>query len=233
MNWKDGKVILIDKSLKWTSFDVVKKVRNTIQFKKIGHAGTLDPLATGLLVLCTGKATKQIEGIQSAPKVYTGTFELGATTDSFDLETPVRPDSMYVRPEEDSVQSAFASFIGEQFQVPPMFSAVKVNGKRAYEHARKGEEVKLNPKQIHIYGMALDKMDGDTCHFTIHCSKGTYVRAIARDLGVKMGVGCYMSSLRRTEIGDLRVQNALSIHEFVNKYKAIPELSEGGSRDSD
>jgi tRNA pseudouridine55 synthase len=223
MDWKEGQVILIDKELEWTSFDVVKKIRNTIRFKKIGHAGTLDPLATGLLVLCTGKATKKIEGIQSAPKVYTGSFYLGATTKSFDLEEEVEHDKGFVSPSKEEVEAAFNSFLGDQMQTPPVFSAVKVKGKRAYEHARKGEDIKLQAKPIHIFRMDLDGYDGRTCQFTIQCSKGTYIRAIARDLGVKLGVGCYMSSLRRTQIGELDVKNALTVHDFVNKYGRKPD----------
>jgi|TARA_B110000908_G_C10160092_1_gene405563 tRNA pseudouridine55 synthase len=211
---KEGGFLLINKPLRWTSFDVVKRLRNISRIKKIGHAGTLDPLATGMLIVCYGKYTKKIEGIQSQKKAYTGTFVIGKTTPSFDLETEV--DGTYPT---EHITSAFLEekinlFRGDIKQVPPQHSAVKVNGKRAYEHARKGETVELKIRDAHISKYEIDATNFPEISFEIHCSKGTYIRSLARDLGLALGSGAYMSSLVRTSIGDYAIENAVDMEDI-------------------
>lgn len=211
---QEGGFLLINKPLRWTSFDVVKKLRNISRIKKIGHAGTLDPLATGMLIVCYGKYTKKIEGIQSQQKAYTGTFVIGKTTPSFDLETEV--DETYPT---EHITPAFLEekinlFRGDIKQVPPQHSAVKVNGKRAYQHARKGEIVELKIRDAHISKYEIDATNFPEISFEIHCSKGTYIRSLARDLGKALGSGAYMSSLVRTRIGDYAVENAVEIEDI-------------------
>ncbi len=206
--------MVINKPLRWTSFDVVKKLRNISRIKKIGHAGTLDPLATGVLIVCYGKYTKKIEGIQALGKAYTGTFVIGETTPSFDLETEV--DGTYptehITPE--FLEEKVAQFRGDIKQVPPQHSAVKINGKRAYEHARKGEEVVLKVRDANISKYEIDASNFPEVSFEIHCSKGTYIRSLARDLGVALGSGAYMSSLVRTSIGSYHVSNAVHMEDI-------------------
>lgn len=211
---EEGGFILIDKPKTWTSFDVVKKLRNISRIKKIGHAGTLDPLATGLLIVCYGKYTKKIEGIQAQKKVYTGTFMLGKTTPSFDLETEVDQTfpTEHITPE--FLTEKIELFKGDIKQVPPQHSAVKVNGKRAYEHARKGEEVVLKIRDAHISKYEIDATHFPVIGFEIHCSKGTYIRSLARDLGVALASGAYMSSLVRTSIGDYQVADAAAMEDI-------------------
>jgi tRNA pseudouridine55 synthase len=211
---QEGGFLLINKPQRWTSFDVVKKLRNISRIKKIGHAGTLDPLATGMLIVCYGKYTKKIEGIQSQQKAYTGTFVIGKTTPSFDLETEV--DETYPT---EHITPAFLEekinlFRGDIKQVPPQHSAVKVNGKRAYQHARKGEIVELKIRDAHISKYDIDATNFPEISFEIHCSKGTYIRSLARDLGKALGSGAYMSSLVRTRIGDYAVENAVEIEDI-------------------
>jgi tRNA pseudouridine55 synthase len=211
---QEGGFLLINKPLRWTSFDVVKKLRNISRIKKIGHAGTLDPLATGMLIVCYGKYTKKIEGIQSQQKAYTGTFVIGKTTPSFDLETEV--DETYPT---EHITPAFLEekinlFRGDIKQVPPQHSAVKVNGKRAYQHARKGEIVELKIRDAHISKYDIDATNFPEISFEIHCSKGTYIRSLARDLGKALQSGAYMSSLVRTRIGDYAVENAVEIEDI-------------------
>lgn len=211
---QEGGFLLINKPLRWTSFDVVKKLRNISRIKKIGHAGTLDPLATGMLIVCYGKYTKKIEGIQSQQKAYTGTFVIGKTTPSFDLETEV--DETYPT---EHITPAFLEekinlFRGDIKQVPPQHSAVKVNGKRAYQHARKGEIVELKIRDAHISKYDIDATNFPEISFEIHCSKGTYIRSLARDLGKALGSGAYMSSLVRTRIGDYAVENAVEMEDI-------------------
>ncbi|MFB1002563.1 MAG: tRNA pseudouridine(55) synthase TruB [Bacteroidia bacterium] len=211
---KEGGFLLINKPLRWTSFDVVKRLRNISRIKKIGHAGTLDPLATGMLIVCYGKYTKKIEGIQSQKKAYTGTFVIGKTTPSFDLETEV--DGTYPT---EHITSAFLEekinlFRGDIKQVPPQHSAVKVNGKRAYEHARKGETVELKIRDAHISKYEIDATNFPEISFEIHCSKGTYIRSLARDLGLALGSGAYMSSLVRKSIGDYAIENAVDMEDI-------------------
>ncbi len=211
---QEGGFLLINKPQRWTSFDVVKKLRNISRIKKIGHAGTLDPLATGMLIVCYGKYTKKIEGIQSQQKAYTGTFVIGKTTPSFDLETEV--DETYPT---EHITPAFLEekinlFRGDIKQVPPQHSAVKVNGKRAYQHARKGEIVELKIRDAHISKYEIDATNFPEISFEIHCSKGTYIRSLARDLGKALESGAYMSSLVRTRIGDYAVENAVEMEDI-------------------
>jgi len=211
---EEGGFLIINKPLRWTSFDVVKKLRNISRIKKIGHAGTLDPLATGVLIVCYGKYTKKIEGIQTQKKGYRGTFEIGKTTPSFDLETEV--DATYPTDHitAEFLEEKVATFRGDIKQVPPQHSAVKVNGKRAYEHARAGEEVQLKIRDAHIYKYEIEAASFPSVTFDIECSKGTYIRSLARDLGLALESGAYMSSLERTFIGDYKVEDAVDIEEI-------------------
>lgn len=204
-----ARVILIDKPHGWTSFQALKKVKYGIQAKKIGHAGTLDPLATGLLILCTGKMTKQIEGIQAQKKEYTGTFVLGATTPSIDLETEIneRFPTDHITPEK--IEACRKQFIGDVTQTPPLFSAVKINGRRAYEIARKGGEAEIRSRTIHIYDFEITRIELPEVDFRVSCTKGTYIRSLARDFGEKLNSGAYLTNLRRTAIGEYRVEDAL------------------------
>ena len=217
-----GETILIDKSLDWTSFDVVKKIRNTIKCKKVGHAGTLDPLATGLLILCTGKNTKKINDYQNYPKEYIGTFVLGKTTPSHDLETEINFEKSTKDINEKDIHSLASTFLGIQDQLPPKFSAVKINGKRAYSLARNNEEITLKKKEIEIFKFDITTIKMPEVNFVINCSKGTYIRSIARDFGKKIGSGAYLSKLRRTKIGTFNVSDALNVNEMIkiiNKEK--------------
>jgi tRNA pseudouridine55 synthase len=215
----EDRIILIDKPIRWTSFDVVKKVRNLIRVKKVGHAGTLDPLATGLLILCSGKMTKQISEIQAGEKEYTGTFILGATTPSFDLETAISNECDYSFVTEAMIAETAKFFTGVQQQLPPVYSAVKVNGKRAYESARKGENIVIAPKEIEIKEFEITNIDLPRVNFRIVCSKGTYIRTIANDFGKKLGCGGYLAALCRTRIGEYLLKDAVSIESL-----ATPEI---------
>jgi tRNA pseudouridine55 synthase len=215
-----GEVFLIDKPFEWTSFDVVKKVRNALRIKKVGHAGTLDPLATGLLIVCAGKQTKQIETYMGQEKEYTGSFVIGATTESFDLEKPIIPvaDASHITLEQ--VKAAAAQLTGDIFQIPPMHSAIKVDGKRVYESARKGIDVKMESRPVQVREFEITRFDGIEVEFRISCSKGTYIRSLARDFGNILGVGAYMSSLRRTRIGSFLVADAHNLLELIEQIKA-------------
>ena len=217
----NGEILIVDKPLEWTSFDVVHKIRNAIKRKlqikkiKVGHAGTLDPLATGVLIVCTGKMTKQIDRFVNETKSYDGIIQLGSTTPSFDLETDV--DHVFTAKQHTAkeIESISKSFLGEQLQVPPLFSAKRINGTRAYVLARKGEDVKLAPKLITIYEISLELKNKQQLAFKISCSKGTYVRSIARDIGEKLGVGGHLIKLRRTKSGSFDLANSISIEECV------------------
>ncbi len=215
-----GEVFLIDKPFEWTSFDVVKKVRNALRIKKVGHAGTLDPLATGLLIVCTGKQTKQIESYMGQEKEYTGTFVIGATTESFDLEKSVIPVADPSQITLDQVKAAAAELTGNILQVPPMHSAIKVDGKRVYESARKGIEVKMEPRPVQVRVFDITSFIGNEVGFRISCSKGTYIRSLARDFGEILGVGAYMSSLCRTRIGNFLLSKAHQLPDLVEEIKA-------------
>ena len=217
--YNNGQTLLIDKDLDWTSFDVVKKIKNIIKCKKVGHAGTLDPLATGLLIICTGKNTKKINDIQNQDKVYTGEFILGKSTPSHDLETEFNSQKDIKNITSDRIEEVSKRFVGEQLQRPPKFSAVKVNGKRAYEYARDNEEVKIKEKNINIYKFKIMEYNLPNISFKISCTKGTYIRSIARDFGEKLGCGAVLSKLRRTEIGNYNVEDAFKVNDLADKLK--------------
>jgi tRNA pseudouridine55 synthase len=211
-------VLLMNKPLTWTSFQLVKKVKWLIRAKKVGHAGTLDPLATGLLVICTGKKTKTIETIQAAEKEYTGTFYIGATTPSFDLETERDAEFDISHITEEKVREVFQQHIGEIMQVPPMHSAVKLNGQRAYKLARRGEMAELRAKPLVIKTFELTRYALPEVDFKVVCSKGTYIRALARDIGLALGAGAHLTALCRTRIGDYLLTDALTVADLEAKY---------------
>jgi tRNA pseudouridine55 synthase len=212
-------VLLLDKPLTWTSFDVVNKVRYTGKFKKVGHAGTLDPLATGLLILCTGKKTKEIDQYQAQEKEYTGKFILGKSTPSADLETEVDAEFPIDHIDADILEQARLQFLGKISQVPPIFSAIKVKGKRAYQSAREGKTVELKAREIEIRLFEISAVNFPEIKFKVVCTKGTYIRSLARDFGLAVGSGAYLSELRRTKIGDFSIENADSVEGFVQKIK--------------
>lgn len=216
-------VLLIDKPLTWTSFDVVNKIRYAGKFKKVGHAGTLDPLATGLLILCTGKKTKEIETYQAQVKEYTGEFTIGKTTPSFDLETEVDHTHPIDHITKEMIEQARISFLGKISQIPPVFSAIKVNGKRAYESARIGKEIELKAREVEITEFEINSDSLPLIKFRVVCSKGTYIRSLARDFGLALKSGAYLSELRRTKIGEFNVSNAESVEEMVKKLKLSNE----------
>jgi len=217
--FEEGKVLLINKPLRWTSFDAVRKIRNLIRIKKVGHAGTLDPLATGLLIICTGKFTKRINEYMAQEKEYTGTFTLGATTPTYDLESEPENIRSTDLMNEELLKSATTQFIGEIMQVPPAHSAIKVDGKRVYELARQGKEVKLEPRKITIKKFEITKVEMPVVHFKVVCSTGTYIRSLANDFGAALGCGAYLSSLCRTRIGSFLLDDAMSIEEFEASIK--------------
>lgn len=223
MDFISGEIIGIDKPLGWTSFDAVKRVRGAIQRRlhlkrfKVGHAGTLDPLATGVLIVCTGRATRKIDELQGGSKEYVATIRLGATTPSFDLETAVDKEYHWEHITKGMVEGVLPGFTGSIMQVPPVFSAVKVDGKRAYKFARKGKEVALKPKALEISEMELLDCSLPEITVRIVCSKGTYIRAIARDIGEALGSGAHLTALRRTRVGDIRVEDCLGVAEAVEK----------------
>lgn len=203
-----ARVLLIDKPEGWTSFQAVKRLKYALKARKIGHAGTLDPLATGLLIICQGKKTKEIESIQAMPKEYTGMFILGETTPSFDLETAVDNTFPTDHITDDLLEETVASFLGKQEQTPPLFSAVKVNGKRAYDIARSGGTAELKSKIINISEFEIQRIDHNKILFRVVCSKGTYIRSLARDFGNRLNSGAYLTNLRRTKIGQYSVEQA-------------------------
>lgn len=212
---------MFDKDLDWTSFDLVSRVRNALYRKtgikklKVGHAGTLDPLATGLMILCTGKATKQIESLQLQEKEYIATLQLGATTPSFDMETEEDSQNDYSFVTEELLQKTIKKFEGETEQVPPVFSAVKIKGKRAFEYARKGESPELKPKKIVIDKIEIISFRLPAVTIKVVCSKGTYIRSLARDIGIELKCGAYLTGLQRTRTGDFRIENAMTIDFFL------------------
>ncbi|MGC8864112.1 MAG: tRNA pseudouridine(55) synthase TruB [Bacteroidales bacterium] len=226
----EGAVLLFDKPYGWTSFDVVNSVRYAIQKKlkitglKVGHAGTLDPLATGLLIVCTGRETKNIESYQAMEKEYTGTLHLGATTPTCDLESEPGNFKDISGISESQILAVAHSFLGVQPQIPPMFSAIKVNGKRAYEYARTNRDIEITPKTITISLFEITRIALPEVDFRVVCSKGTYIRALARDFGEKLGCGAYLQALRRTRIGSYIVDNAEDVLEFKEKMKSHPTV---------
>lgn len=225
----EGEVICIDKPLEWSSFHAVNAVRwalrkaFSLKKLKVGHAGTLDPLATGLLVLCTGKATKKIAAIQDASKTYEGTMVLGATTRSYDLETEVDQTYSIDHVTPELIAEKAALFQGDLLQKPPIFSAIRKGGKRLYEYAREGETVKLPERNITIEAFKIDRIDLPEVAFTVRCGKGTYIRSLVHDLGQALGCGAYLSALRRTKIGVYNVDNALSPEAFKAQLRAKEE----------
>lgn len=222
MNFQEGEILCFDKPLRWTSFDVVSKIRWQLSRRlgvkrlKVGHAGTLDPLATGVMVVCTGRAPKRIDELQAEVKEYVATLQLGATTPCFDLEKPVDQTYPTEHITEALVREALGRFIGRIEQVPPAYSACKIDGKRAYDLARKGEEVELKPKVLVIDEIELQDFNLATMQATIRviCSKGTYIRALARDIGLALESGAHLVSLRRTRVGNVRVEDCMQVEDF-------------------
>ena len=213
--FEEGKVILIDKPLHWTSFDVVRKIRGAIRIKKVGHAGTLDPLATGLLIVCTGKFTKKINEYMAQVKEYTGSFTLGAITPTYDLESQPEKFKDISELTEKNILDTTKKFIGEIDQVPPIYSAIKKKGTPLYELARRGEDIELQPRKISIHSFEITAIKLPVVEFKIVCSTGTYIRSVAHDFGVALDCGAYLSSLRRAAIGDFRVGTAETIDSFL------------------
>ena len=224
-DFKEGEVLLFDKPYEWTSFDLVYKVRKLVckamgvKKLKVGHAGTLDPLATGLLVVCTGKATKTIDNYQAEEKEYVATLKLGATTPSFDLETEIDTEYPTEHIDRELIDETLNSFIGELDQVPPAFSAVKVKGKRAYELAREGKDPGLKPKKLIITEIEVLSFKSNELVLRIVCSKGTYIRGLARDIGIALKSGAHLTALKRTRIGDFLNESAMDIETFEKKLK--------------
>lgn len=215
-----GKLLLIDKDVQWTSFDVIRKIRNMIRIKKIGHAGTLDPLASGLLIICTGKYTKKINEYMKLPKEYTGSFTLGNTTATYDLES--EPENPMPVPQYtlDQLQQATEAFTGEILQKPPVYSAIKKEGVAAYELARRGEDIDLQPRPVVIYEFEITGLTLPVIHFRVKCSTGTYIRSLAHDFGRALGCGAYLSGLRRTKVGDYKIEEAQTLLAFANSLHA-------------
>ncbi len=227
MNFIEGEVILIDKPLTWTSFDIVNKIRYLLRsaYKvkkiKVGHAGTLDPLATGLLVVCTGKMTKKIETFQAQHKEYIATLKFGAVTPSFDSETDESEKFDYEHITQELFNQNLSTFIGEIEQVPPVFSAKKVDGQKAYIAARQGKEIELKPNRIVIHSIEIIEFNLPYVKLKINCGKGTYIRSLANDIGKSLNSGAYLTQLRRTKIGDFDVENAYEIFEFEKFMKNL------------
>ncbi len=222
-----GEILLFDKELDWTSFDLVQRVRNTlcremgIKKMKVGHAGTLDPLASGLMILCTGKATKKIEALQQQEKEYVATIKLGATTPSFDMETEEDSSNGFSHVTLEIFSETLQKFEGETEQVPPVFSAVKVKGKRAFDYARNGQELKLQSRKIVIKKIVAEEFDLPFVTIRVVCSKGTYIRALARDIGEELKCGAYLTGLRRTRIGDFKVEDAFTVDFFLKNLDSF------------
>jgi tRNA pseudouridine55 synthase len=224
-----GQVILLDKPLGWTSFDVVRKVRNLTRIKKVGHAGTLDPLATGLLIVCTGKFTKEINRYMGMEKEYTGTFTIGAITPTYDLESEPIQQRPFGHVTSADINRAVQQLTGPIMQVPPQHSAIKKDGQPVYLAARKGKEIQLEPRPVTIYSFEITAVDLPVVHFKVVCSTGTYIRSLANDLGQLLGTGAYLSSLRRTRIGEFNAEDALSPEQFQQQIASLATASEGQS----
>ena len=214
LDFEKGEILLVDKPLNWTSFDVVHRVRDLFHVKKVGHAGKLDPKATGLLILCTGKKTKEIDTFTGQEKEYEGIMQLGATTVSFDSETPEQDQKDFLRIDEKQILDVFSTFVGVQLQIPPMYSALKYGGKPLYKYARKGRSLERQPREITISEFTLIKMDLPLVYFRVVCSKGTYIRSVVDECGKKLLCGAYLKELRRTRIGSLSLQQALQIEDL-------------------
>ncbi len=228
MDFLTGEILYIDKPLGWTSFDAVKRMRSALTRRlglkklKVGHAGTLDPLATGVMIITTGKATKQIESLQAGIKEYVATLKLGATTPSFDLETEIDATYPTAHITRELVEEVLTRFRGEISQVPPAFSAVKVDGHRAYQMARKGRDVELKPKTLVIDELELISFNDTELTLRIVCSKGTYIRALARDIGAALNSGAHLTALRRTRVGSAMIDNCLTVDQAVELVRACP-----------
>lgn len=224
IDYIEGHTLLINKPLRWTSFDVVKKIRNTLRTAlninkiKVGHAGTLDPLADGLLIVCTGKFTKRINEFQAQEKEYTAEFTLGATTPSYDLETEVNETFDYNHITQDMLKTTAESLTGNILQTPPIYSAIKQDGKRLYEHARKGEDVKIKERMVHVSKFEIIKVEMPKVYVRIVCSKGTYIRSLAQTFGKKLNSGAHLSQLTRTRIGKFELSQAIDIQEFIDSF---------------
>lgn len=214
-----GEVLLMDKALGQTSFQLVKQVKRITKAAKIGHAGTLDPLATGLMILCTGKKTKIIDSFQGQEKEYTGTITLGFVTPSFDMETEPEQHQDTAAITQEQVEAAMAQFVGAIMQRPPVYSAIKVDGKRAYASARKGVEVEIKERPIEIFEFELVRWENPEIHFRVRCSKGTYIRTLAHEVGKQLGVGGTLTALRRTAIGDNRIEDALNLAQLAALFQ--------------
>ena len=224
IDYLEGPTLLINKPLRWTSFAVVKKIRNTLRTAlnikkiKVGHAGTLDPLADGLLIVCTGKFTKRINEFQAQEKEYTAEFTLGATTPSFDLETEVNETFDYNHINQDMLKTTAESLTGYILQIPPIYSAIKQDGKRLYEHARKGEDVKIKERMVHVSKFEIIKVEMPKVYVRIVCSKGTYIRSLAQTFGKNLNSGAHLSQLTRTRIGKFELSQAIDIQEFIDSF---------------
>jgi tRNA pseudouridine55 synthase len=222
-----GATLLVDKPKGWTSFDVVNKIRYKLKHQlkvkkiKVGHAGTLDPMATGLLIICTGKFTKKLTEFQGLPKTYTGTFRLGAVTPSFDAETEISESFPIDHIDDEMLQQARESLTGPLQQVPPIFSAIKVNGQPLYKRARKGEKMEIEPRSVHIYEFELTDIKLPDVNFSVNCSKGTYIRSLANDFGKALNSGAYLSALRRTSVGDFHIDNAWKLDELLDHIEQM------------
>lgn len=232
MNFLEGEILYFDKPLEWTSFDLVNKIRIKLKYElgikkiKVGHAGTLDPLATGLMIVCTGKATKKIESLQAGVKEYIAHIKLGATTPSYDLETEVNETFPTEHITVDLINEVLPQFLGEIQQVPPEYSAIKVGGKRAYEYARKGKEVELKPKLLVIDNIEMLGYENTTLALRIVCSKGTYIRALARDIGKALNSGGHLVKLERTRIGNVSLEDSITLEEFEKKLEKLKQNPE-------
>ncbi len=224
-DFQAGAMLLVDKPKGWTSFDVVNKIRYKIKHRlgvkkiKVGHAGTLDPMATGLLIICTGKFTKKIDSYQGLPKEYTGTIQLGATTPSYDAESEVDETFSTTHITPELLEEKRLTFLGEQAQIPPMFSAIKVDGQRLYKKARKGEKIELKPRQVTIFDFDLTDIRSEAVDFRVTCSKGTYIRSLAYDYGKSVNSGGYLTVLCRTKIGEYCLEDAWNLEELVEKLE--------------
>lgn len=232
IDFQAGSTLLVDKPQGWTSFDVVNKIRHRlrkitgIKRIKVGHAGTLDPLATGLLILCTGKFTKKLTNFQGLDKEYTGTFRLGATTPSYDSETEIDNSFPFDHIDSDALEQARQQFIGTIQQVPPMFSAIKVDGQPLYKRARKGEVIEVKARTVHLHEFELANIDIPNVDFRLLCSKGTYVRSLAHDMGQALNSGAYLTALRRTQVGEFRIENAWNLEELIEQLEERIALME-------
>ena len=224
IDYIEGHTLLINKPLRWTSFDVVKKIRNTLRTAlnikkiKVGHTGTLDPLADGLLIVCTGKFTKRINEFQAQEKEYTAEFTLGATTPSYDLETEIDETFEYKHINDKMLKAAAESLTGNILQTPPIYSAIKQDGKRLYEHARKGEDVKIKERMVHVSKFEIIKVEMPKIHVKIVCSKGTYIRSLVQTFGKNLNSGAHLSQLTRTRIGKFELSQAIDIQEFIDSF---------------